>query len=73
MMNDTTLVDSRYVYSKLEDDISKKVFLMQLLNNATGDIRFVTGMKAKYRNLCSDIEVFYEKIHMANRIYIWCW
>lgn len=70
-MNDSILIDSRYVYSKLEDDISKNVFIMQLLNNATGDIRFVTGMNAKFRNLCSDIEVFYEKIHKANRIYIY--
>ena len=70
-MNDSFLLDSRYVYSKLEDDISKNVFLMQLLNNATGDIRFVTGMNAKYRNLSSDIEIFYEKIHKANKIYIY--
>lgn len=60
--------DIRNIYSKLEDEISRQIFLVRLNYSATGDVNFVYSISPQYRNLASDTESFAKKIKSNKKI-----
>ncbi len=62
----------RKIYSALEDDISKKIFIAQLNFSVTGEVGFVRELSMRYRNLNADIELFSKnmKEHGADRLVV---
>lgn len=54
------------VYAHLNDEISKKIFEARKQYASTGDVRYITGLESKYRNLSSDMQVYVEKIQKGS-------
>lgn len=54
--------DLQLVYNKLEDDISRYIFMKRLNYSATGDMKYIIDMDPKYRNLSADTENFFKDI-----------
>ena len=53
------------VYAHLNDEISKKIFEARFKYATEKDLSYITGLKSKYRNLNSDMQVFAEKIRQG--------
>lgn len=50
--------DMNRIYTRLQDEISRKLFTARLNVSATGDAGHITMLPAEYRNLNADIENF---------------
>lgn len=62
-----TFTDMRMIHSRLQDDVSRKLFTARLNVSATGDAGYLTMLPAEYRNLNADIENFRTKLLSGNR------
>lgn len=65
------LIQAKDIYSNLNDDISRNVFLMRLQYFVTGDLSIVSKLDERYRNLNSDIECFAKSIKKGKRNFIY--
>lgn len=70
-MNVDFYVQSKEVFSYLEDEISKRIFLARMTYAVTGDLNAIFGLEPKYRNLSSDIEMFAEKVCVSDKNYVY--
>ena len=69
--NNELFAMAKKVYSHLSDDISKKIFEARAMFALTGDVGSITGLAPKYRNLCSDIESYAEKLKKGEHVLIY--
>lgn len=62
-----TCTDIRTIYTRMQDDISRKLFTARLNVSMTGDARYLTMLSASYRNLSADIESFRDSLLAEDR------
>ncbi len=60
------LEDAREVYSHLQDDISRRIFITRLNYSATFDMDYILKMPAEDRNLSADVEQFCKCLRRDN-------
>lgn len=59
---DKLFKNMKTIYNKLEDEISKELFISRLNFSATGEESFIHKIKMQHRNLSADVEMFYQKL-----------
>lgn len=59
------------VYAHLSDETSRKIFEARCMYAMTGDVGFITGLEAKYRNLNSDMEVYAEHLKKGDHLIVY--
>lgn len=66
-MMDKVLENTRQIYSALQDEISKEIFIARLSYSVTGDIKYVRDIPMHLRNLNADIRLFAQKLQDTNQ------
>lgn len=59
-------VNTRKIYSALNDEISRKIFIARLNCSTTGDVGFIEDIPMQYRNINADIQMFANKLYENN-------